>query len=264
MDFDYYMQQEISQIEINGDPNLNEVSDFTDLSDNELGHLEPLNHFDFEMPSEDTLTFEDMTTALNNDIVIAGFDVSLPVPVTPHVVTEPTPSTSKDNDSDEDYQQECSSSSDDSSTDDEDYEPEPAPIRRRVTKRPVRFRKDSSSSSGSDSGYEDNKIDTGRRQQNRKAPNIAHWLYNLLDTNDSALGWTGNHREFKILDQKRLATMWGTRKGNPNMTYNNVARTMRFHYKKSKGQELEEVPKKLVYKFSKKFMVSLRASSPVA
>merc|ERR1712141_885299 len=32
--------------------------------------------------------------------------------------------------------------------------------------------------------------------------------------------------EFKTLDQKKLAKMWGERKGNKRMTYNNAARTM--------------------------------------
>merc|ERR1711860_197635 len=97
-----------------------------------------------------------------------------------------------------------------------------------------------------------------RREQNRKSPNISHWLLSLLDENSSAIGWTNNSREFKILDQKKLAKMWGERKGNKRMTYNNVARTMRYHYKKSKGQELEVVNKKLVYKFSQKFLASRR------
>merc|ERR1712038_1642694 len=99
-----------------------------------------------------------------------------------------------------------------------------------------------------------------RRVQCRKAPNIAHWLLTLLDENSSAIGWTHNsHGEFKILDQKKLAKMWGERKGNKRMTYNNVARTMRYHYKKSRGQELEVVNRKLVYKFSKKFLETRRA-----
>merc|ERR1719461_1726862 len=86
-----------------------------------------------------------------------------------------------------------------------------------------------SESSESDTENDANNNNNGIRQQKRKAPNIAHWLMSLVQSNDSAIGWTHNHpREFKILDQKRLAQMWGKRKNNPNMTYNNVARTMRF------------------------------------
>merc|ERR1711963_206244 len=139
-----------------------------------------------------------------------------------------TTSTSPMNiDSDEDYQQEESS---DESTDDEEYQPTPPPRKAsrnpRVSKRPKRYSTSGTSgeSSESDTETQNDANNNGIRQQRRKAPNIAHWLMSLVQCNDSAIGWTHNHpREFKILDQKRLAQMWGKRKNNPNMTYNNVA-----------------------------------------
>ena len=45
------------------------------------------------------------------------------------------------------------------------------------------------------------------------------------------------------MDQNTLANLWATRNGRTNqrMTYRDLARTMRYHYKKSKGQELKAV-----------------------
>ena len=45
------------------------------------------------------------------------------------------------------------------------------------------------------------------------------------------------------MDQNTLANLWATRNGRTNqrMTYRDLARTMRYHYKKSKGQELQAV-----------------------
>ena len=45
------------------------------------------------------------------------------------------------------------------------------------------------------------------------------------------------------MDQNALTNLWATRNGRTNqrMTYRDLARTMRYHYKKSKGQELQAV-----------------------
>merc|ERR1712029_1241780 len=95
-----------------------------------------------------------------------------------------------------------------------------------------------------------------KRTQNRRSPNIVHWLLQLLmnpETSD-VLAWEDyNQGVFKIVSQERLGELWGAKKRNPDMTYNNVARTMRYHYQ-SKGQELQVVSRKLVYKFSSQFL----------
>merc|ERR1719411_2134025 len=101
-----------------------------------------------------------------------------------------TTSTSPMNiDSDEDYQQEESS---DESTDDEDYQPTPPPRRAsrkpRVSKRPKRYSTSGTSGESSESDIENDTINNGIRQQRRKAPNIAHWLMSLVQSNDSAIG----------------------------------------------------------------------------
>jgi len=73
-----------------------------------------------------------------------------------------------------------------------------------------------------------------------------------------------NPGEFKVTNTTLLAKLWGERKGNTAMTYNNVARTMRYHYKKSKGKELEIVNHQLMYRFSKEFLKKHRKESPEA
>merc|ERR1712064_4988 len=115
-------------------------------------------------------------------------------------ILEPQPifttSTSPMNiDSDEDYQQEETS---DESTDDEEYQPTPPPRRAsrkpRVSKKPKRYSTSGTSgeSSESDTEYhtQNDANNNGIHQQRRKAPNIAHWLMSLVQSNDSAIGWT--------------------------------------------------------------------------
>merc|ERR1712004_82247 len=190
-----------------------------------------------------------MMTALDNDIIIPNDEQVLDDPL----------GNLGDIYSEEEFQPESCTSDEDSSTDDEDYEPQqqPQPLKR-ISKKPAKYQSTDEEYNTSESETEEQTENNKRREQNRKSPNISHWLLSLLDENSSAIGWTNNSGEFKILDQKKLAKMWGERKGNKRMTYNNVARTMRYHYKKSKGQELEVVNKKLVYKFSKKFLASRR------
>jgi len=246
----------------NRDFNLNEVSEHSDFSDTEV--VQP--YFDFES----SMNIEDMMTALDEDIMISDE----PIPDNDNSFVNPTKETF-DNICktmekivyEEEYQPEspesCTSDEDFNSTSsDEDYEPdEPqkkSQPQKRISKKPAKYQSTDEEYHTSESETEEQT--EKRRVQCRKAPNIAHWLLTLLDENSSAIGWTHNsHGEFKILDQKKLAKMWGERKGNKRMTYNNVARTMRYHYKKSRGQELEVVNRKLVYKFSKKFLETRRA-----
>ena len=69
-------------------------------------------------------------------------------------------------------------------------------------------------------------IPTPKRTQNRRSPNIVHWLLQLLmnpETSD-VLAWEDYNRGvFKIVSQERLGKLWGDKKRNPEMTYNNVA-----------------------------------------
>ena len=59
------------------------------------------------------------------------------------------------------------------------------------------------------------------------------------------------------MDQNTLANLWATRNGRTNqrMTYRDLARTMRYHYKKSKGQELQAVNRYCKAKFSLHFIL---------
>merc|ERR1712141_875175 len=264
MDFDYYNNVEnlnYGFVNINAvDINLNEVSDHSDFSDTEV--VQP--YFDFES----SMNIEDMMTALDKDII---FSNDGPIPDNDNSFAnledkfEDICNTNENNDFEEEYQPESPescTSDEDLSTSDEEYEPdEPqkkSQPQKRISEKPAKYQSTDEEYHTSESETEEQT--EKQRVQCRKAPNIAHWLLTLLDENSSAIGWTHNsYGEFKILDQKKLAKMWGERKSNKRMTYNNVARTMRYHYKKSRGQELEVVNRKLVYKFSKKFLESRRA-----
>merc|ERR1712241_377904 len=260
MDFDYYNNVEnlnYGFVNINSvDINLNEVSDHLDFSDTEVVPT----YFDFES----SMNIEDMMTALDKDIIFSN-DEPIPDNDNSFANLEDKVEDIENNEFEEEYQPESPescTSDEDLSTSDEEYEPnEPqkkSQPQKRISKKPAKYQSTDEEYHTSESETEEQT--EKRRVQCRKAPNIAHWLLTLLDENSSAIGWTHkSHGEFKILDQKKLAKMWGERKGNKRMTYNNVARTMRYHYKKSRGQELEVVNRKLVYKFSKKFLESRRA-----
>merc|ERR1712062_65638 len=267
MDFDYYNNVEnlnYGFVNINAvDINLNEVSDHSDFSDTEVVPT----YFDFES----SMNIEDMMTALDKDIIFSNDE---PIPendnsyekfemIVDNIRKKPIENTVYVEEYQPESPESCTSDEDFNSTSsDEDYEPtEPqkkSQPQKRISKKPAKYQSTDEEYHTSESETEEQT--EKRRVQCRKAPNIAHWLLTLLDENSSAIGWTHNsHGEFKILDQKKLAKMWGERKGNKRTTYNNVARTMRYHYKKSRGQELEVVNRKLVYKFSKKFLESRRA-----
>merc|ERR1712062_697144 len=251
MNFDYYLNVEnlnYGFVNINAvDINLNEVSDHSDFSDTEV--VQP--YFDFES----SMNIEDMMTALDKDIIFSNDE---PIPendnsfdnsyekfemIVDNICKKPIENTVYEEEYQPESPESCTSDEDFNSTSsDEDYEPdEPqkkSQPQKRISKKPAKYQ-------STDKEYQTSESETEeqtekRRVQCRKAPNIAHWY----------IGWTHNsYGEFKILDQKKLAKMWGERKGNKRMTYNNVARTMRYHYKKSRGQELEVVNRKLVYKF---------------
>jgi len=157
-----------------------------------------------------------------------------------------------------------------SESSDEDYSPEiprkrknpPKNPRKRISKKPARYSTSEYTSESDEEISEKSSKNSAkfsvktRREQNRTADNIADFLFNQLKSKTGTLEWGKKYGEFKVSNQKLLAKMWGDRKGNRNMTYNNVARTMRYHYKKSKKKELEIVNKKLVYRFSDNFLAS--------
>lgn len=98
-----------------------------------------------------------------------------------------------------------------------------------------------------------------RKSQNRKSPNVSHWLWDRLQDPKckKIIEFTNvEHGEFRIVDQHALAKLWGCRPGKSNkkMNYRDLARTMRYHYKRSKGRELEAVNRHLVYRFSHEFL----------
>ena len=76
------------------------------------------------------------------------------------------------------------------------------------------------------SSESEGEIPAPKRTQNRRSPNIVHWLLQLLmhpETSD-VLAWEDyNQGVFKIVSQERLGKLWGDKKRNPEMTYNNVA-----------------------------------------
>merc|ERR1711953_1113556 len=219
MDFDYYLNVEnlnYGFVNINAvDINLNEVSDHSDFSDTEV--VQP--YFDFES----SMNIEDMMTALDKDII---FSNDGPIPDNDNSFAnledkfEDICNTIENNDFDQEYQPESPescTSDEDLSTSDEEYEPnEPqkkSQPQKRISKKTAKYQSTDEEYHTSESETEEQT--EKRRVQCRKAPNIAHWLLTLLDENSSAIGWTHNsHGEFKILDQKKLAKMWGERKGN--------------------------------------------------
>merc|ERR1712112_74701 len=95
----------------------------------------------------------------------------------------------------------------------------------------------------------------GSKKSKDRKPNVSHWLWELLQNhkNHKMIAFTDEKQgEFRILDQKAIADLWGSRNGKKNekMNYKDLARTMRYHYKKSKGQELQAVSKHLVQIFT--------------
>merc|ERR1712062_49363 len=237
MDFDYFNNVEnlnYGFVNINSvDINLNEVSDHSDFSDTEVVPT----YFDFES----SMNIEDMMTALDEDIIFSN-DGPIPDNDNSFANLEDKVEDIENNEFEEEHQPESPescTSDEDLSTSDEEYEPnEPqkkSQPQKRISKIPAKYQSTDEEYHTSESETEEQT--EKRRVQCRKAPNIAHWLLTLLDENSSAIGWTHNsHGEFKILDQKKLAKMWGERKGNKRMTYNNVARTMRYHYKNPKAK----------------------------
>lgn len=75
------------------------------------------------------------------------------------------------------------------------------------------------------------------------------FLEELLDgklyQNHACVEWTDEqNREFRIINTKQLATLWGQKKGSENMTYDKLSRTFRYYctydiLKKINGKRLQ-------------------------
>ena len=52
----------------------------------------------------------------------------------------------------------------------------------------------------------------------------------LLDRDQECIKWTGRDWEFYLYDREVVAKLWGEHKRRKNMTYDNLARTLRFYW----------------------------------
>lgn len=67
-------------------------------------------------------------------------------------------------------------------------------------------------------------------------PSITLWQFLLHLLNDQQqrhlISWTGEDREFKLLDAEEVARLWGLRKNKHNMNYDKLSRALRYYYDK--------------------------------
>ena len=102
---------------------------------------------------------------------------------------------------------------------------------------------------------------SSKSRRNRTSTNIIKWVYDLLCKGDPCIRWVNPDKlELLIVDQHRLATLWGIHKGNAKMNYNKFARTMRYHYERSKHKELVDISKKCKHK--KKLVYQISPNAP--
>merc|ERR1712122_279481 len=210
MDFDYCAREDIL-LHGNGDIMICETV-LKDVNLNGISQAQEsqLLFYDEGIPlEEDGLTLEQMIEAIEKPVIFAEDEMTS--------TTIVTTSNTMNTDSDDGYQSSdkavipkilepqslfTTSTSPTNIDSDEDYQPTPPPPRRasrkpRVSKKPKRYSTSGTSgeSSESDTEYhtQNDANNNGIRQQRRKAPNIAHWLMSLVQSNDSAIGWTNNH-----------------------------------------------------------------------
>ena len=102
---------------------------------------------------------------------------------------------------------------------------------------------------------------SSKSRRNRTSTNIIKWVYDLLCKGDPCIRWVNRHElKLLIVDQHRLARLWGIHKGNTKMNYNKFARTMRYHYERSKHKELVDISKKCKHK--KKLVYQISPNAP--
>nr|XP_046251641.1 ETS domain-containing protein Elk-1 isoform X2 [Scatophagus argus] len=86
---------------------------------------------------------------------------------------------------------------------------------------------------------------------NAMDPSITLWqfLLHLLDDQRQRhlISWTGEDREFKLLDAEEVARLWGLRKNKHNMNYDKLSRALRYYYDKNIIKKVSG--QKFVYKF---------------
>ena len=80
----------------------------------------------------------------------------------------------------------------------------------------------------------------------------------LLDRDQEYIKWTGRGWEFYLHDREVVAKLWGTHKRRKNMTYDNLARTLRFYYTKGILSKCEE---KFTYRFDDKHFTAFLADT---
>jgi len=143
-----------------------------------------------------------------------------------------------------------------SSTDDTESDEEWAPKQKCFRRKPVCFRRISTS-----------KTPSQRPVPQRRSPGtklkITQWIVELLrdpKTNPKVITWVDEkHGVFSIKNTSLYAKLWGKVKQNNNMTYEKLSRAMRYSYK---NDELRMVPdQRLTYKFGAN-MVNFRAEDP--
>ncbi|XP_042855237.1 ETS homologous factor-like isoform X2 [Penaeus japonicus] len=92
-----------------------------------------------------------------------------------------------------------------------------------------------------------NRISTNRRRH--RGPKSWEFLMRLLAderTNPSVIKWEDQEMAtFRLIQPHYIAKLWGKRSGRPELTYNNFARALRYHYKK--GQLVKVSERQLVY-----------------
>lgn len=82
----------------------------------------------------------------------------------------------------------------------------------------------------------------------KKRKNICDFIFECLESNSGLIEWIDRiELKFKIIQPKLFASLWGKIQNNEKMTYQNMTRTIRYHYDK----DLLPHHKKLVYKFNK-------------
>ncbi|KAE8746444.1 hypothetical protein FOCC_FOCC006810 [Frankliniella occidentalis] len=93
-----------------------------------------------------------------------------------------------------------------------------------------------------------------RRRRDKCVGQLWEFIYNLLEreeSNPSVVTWENKEEKlFRIVNTEEIARLWGDHKGNKNMTYANMSRTMRY-YREGNGAFVRN-DRKRVYGFGPK------------
>ncbi|XP_064121606.1 ETS-related transcription factor Elf-3-like [Macrobrachium nipponense] len=100
------------------------------------------------------------------------------------------------------------------------------------------------------------------RKSRKRGPKSWEFLYRLLSNpeyNPSLIRWEDpTTATFRLVQPETIAQMWGTRNEQPNLSYNNFARSLRYHYKS--GILIQVSDRQLVYRFGEIALENIRAS----